>query len=851
MTSGRRAVHDQRDGEFGPGGELCFDHACGLHGVRQYGDDCRRGHVLDHGEPGGQRELRRRDAGNAELHGESGIADDHVRRVEQRERTASAPFTVSATASSGLAVSFASTTTSVCTVAGSTVTIVAVGTCSITASQAGNATYAPATPVTQSFTVNHGIADHHLRRAEQRDVRRFAVHGSRDGEFGFGGELCFDHDIGLHGVRQHGDDCRAWLLLDHGEPGRKRQLWGRDAGNAEFHGQFGIADHHLRRAEQRDVRRFAVHGRRDGEFGAGGELCFDHDIGLHGGRKHRSRLWPLVRARLRPVRQVTPIMRAAAPVTQSFTVNPASQTITFGALSNVTYGVSPFTVTATASSGLAVSFASTTTSVCTVAGSTVTIVALGSCSITASQAGNASYGAATPVTQSFTVNSASQTITFGALSNVTYGVSPFTVTATASSGLAVSFASTTTSVCTVAGSTVTIVALGSCSITASQAGNASYGAATPVTQSFTVNSASQTITFGGAEQRDVRRASVHGHRHGEFGFGGELCFDHDIGLHGGRQHGHDCRAWLLLDHGEPGRKRQLWGRDAGNAELHGQFGIADHHLRRAEQRDVRRFAVHGCRDGEFGFGGELCFDHDIGLHGGRQHGDDCCAWLLLDHGEPGRKRQLWGRDAGNAELHGQFGIADHHLRRAEQRDVRRFAVHGQRHGEFGFGGELCFDHDSRLHRGRQYGHDCRRWRLLDHREPGRERQLRGRDAGIAELHGQSRVADHYVRAIEQREPRRRAVLHQRDGEFGFRREFRFDYACRLHGLRQRRHDRRPRRVLDYREPGGQRELCGRDAGNAEFHGQPGAGASRRRPCPMECRAWPTTRRSPRRADRAA
>jgi hypothetical protein len=70
------------------------------------------------------------------------------------------------------------------------------------------------------------------------------------------------------------------------------------------------------------------------------------------------------------------------------------------------------------------------------------------------------------------------------LSNVTYGVSPFTHRATASSGLAVSFASTTTPVCTVAGNTVTIVAGGACSITASQAGNANYGAATPVAQRF-------------------------------------------------------------------------------------------------------------------------------------------------------------------------------------------------------------------------------------------------------------------------------------------------------------------------------------------------------------------------------
>ncbi len=83
--------------------------------------------------------------------------------------------------------------------------------------------------------------------------------------------------------------------------------------------------------------------------------------------------------------------------------NQTSQTITFGALSNVTLGVAPFAISAPASSGLAVTFASTTPSVCTVSGSTITILAVGTCSITASQAGSANYAAATPVTQSFTV----------------------------------------------------------------------------------------------------------------------------------------------------------------------------------------------------------------------------------------------------------------------------------------------------------------------------------------------------------------------------------------------------------------------------------------------------------------
>jgi hypothetical protein len=63
------------------------------------------------------------------------------------------PVTVSAAATSGLVVAFTSETLTVCTVAGNQVTLLTPGTCTITADQAGDATYAPAPPVTRSFQV--------------------------------------------------------------------------------------------------------------------------------------------------------------------------------------------------------------------------------------------------------------------------------------------------------------------------------------------------------------------------------------------------------------------------------------------------------------------------------------------------------------------------------------------------------------------------------------------------------------------------------------------------------------------------------------------------------------------------
>ncbi|HEY7107415.1 MAG TPA: MBG domain-containing protein [Acidimicrobiia bacterium] len=100
-------------------------------------------------------------------------------------------------------------------------------------------------------------------------------------------------------------------------------------------------------------------------------------------------------------------------------------------------------------------------------------------------------------TLSVTPAVSSQTITFGALANRTYGNAPFTVSATASSGLPVTFSTTTPAVCTSSGtngSTITIVGAGTCSVNANQAGNASFSAAPTVTRSFTVAKAPLTVT---------------------------------------------------------------------------------------------------------------------------------------------------------------------------------------------------------------------------------------------------------------------------------------------------------------------------------------------------------------------
>ncbi|OJJ17694.1 hypothetical protein BKI52_27925 [marine bacterium AO1-C] len=185
----------------------------------------------------------------------------------------------------------------------------------------------------------------------------------------------------------------------------------------------------------------------------------------------------------------------------SANVIKANQTINFSLGTNATKVITDadFMLSATGgASGNPIIYNSSDANVATISGSTVTIVGVGTTTITASQAGNANYNAATDVTQTLTVNKLDQTITFSLGTNATktFGEGDFVLSATGgASGNAVTFASSDASIATISGNTVSIVGAGSVTITASQAGNATYSAAADVIQTLLVNKANQTITF--------------------------------------------------------------------------------------------------------------------------------------------------------------------------------------------------------------------------------------------------------------------------------------------------------------------------------------------------------------------
>jgi Tol biopolymer transport system component len=176
----------------------------------------------------------------------------------------------------------------------------------------------------------------------------------------------------------------------------------------------------------------------------------------------------------------------------------SNQTIAFDAIPDKTYGDAPFTVSASASSGLPVTF-SIVSGPASISGSTVTITGVGSVTVRASQAGDANNSAAPDADLSFNVVKASQTITFNPLANRTYGDASFSLSASSSSGLPVSF-SIASGPATIAGHAVTLTGAGAITVRASQSGNENYNAATNADQSFTVAKASATITLTNLNQ---------------------------------------------------------------------------------------------------------------------------------------------------------------------------------------------------------------------------------------------------------------------------------------------------------------------------------------------------------------
>jgi N-acetylneuraminic acid mutarotase len=179
---------------------------------------------------------------------------------------------------------------------------------------------------------------------------------------------------------------------------------------------------------------------------------------------------------------------ASVKATAYLTVTQAPQTITFSPLvGNVTYGSAPITLSATASSGLPVSFA-VLSGPASISGSKLTFTGAGPVVIAASQPGNSDYLAAPQVTGTVIVSKAEQVISLAPLpSSVAYGVRPLALSATTTSGLPVTF-SVISGPGLISGPELAVTGAGTIVIAANQSGNSDYLAG-QVTQTITVSKA--------------------------------------------------------------------------------------------------------------------------------------------------------------------------------------------------------------------------------------------------------------------------------------------------------------------------------------------------------------------------
>ena len=173
-------------------------------------------------------------------------------------------------------------------------------------------------------------------------------------------------------------------------------------------------------------------------------------------------------------------------------IEARSQSISFGAVPILDLDdTATATVTATASSGLPVSYSSATPAICSANSSTGDVTALtpGTCTIAANQSGNTAFAPAPQVTQSIPViHESYQSIDFAPAPTLSL-FSLATVSATASSGLPVSYSSITPDICSVNSSSGLVIANGladDCIIAADQAGDDNYDMALQVTQTIAV-----------------------------------------------------------------------------------------------------------------------------------------------------------------------------------------------------------------------------------------------------------------------------------------------------------------------------------------------------------------------------
>ncbi len=171
------------------------------------------------------------------------------------------------------------------------------------------------------------------------------------------------------------------------------------------------------------------------------------------------------------------------------TVGKRSQTLTIDALPDgLVYEGDPVTVSASSSEDLPVTLAAS--GACALSGDELQLTGVGTCTVTATQAGTSEVASAT-ASVDVAVGKRSQTLTLGELLATVYGERA-AIAATSSVGLDVTLAAS--GACEIEGGKVVATDVGDCTVTASQAGDELTAAAT-VARTVTIAKRSQEVTL--------------------------------------------------------------------------------------------------------------------------------------------------------------------------------------------------------------------------------------------------------------------------------------------------------------------------------------------------------------------
>ena len=385
-----------------------------------------------------------------------------------------AAFALTGTASSGLPVSYTSSNPVVARVSGSTVTIVAPGTAVLTASQAGDSSYKAATSVAQTLTVTKGSATVSLNNSGAAypydgTVKAANVTTIPSGlpvSVTYNGTTVAPSASGTYAVvatvntASYSGTATGTLTINKADNAITfGALPGKTYGNAAF-ALTGTASSKLPVTYTSSNPAVAT-------------ISYGYVVTLVGSGTTTITASQAGNANY----------NAAPSVSQPLVVGKAAATVTLSNLSQPYTGTAKTATVTTVPAGLPVTV--------TYNGQAGGPTNAGNYEVVA-MINDARYSGM--AANLFTIGKIANVITFGALPGKVVGDAPFALAATASSKLPVTYTSSNPAVATVSGSLVTVVGSGTTAITASQAGNGNYNAATNVTQPLVVRQLAQMLT---------------------------------------------------------------------------------------------------------------------------------------------------------------------------------------------------------------------------------------------------------------------------------------------------------------------------------------------------------------------